>query len=168
MLGVSSCRRYWCCWRPARSRDERRWSAELAAEGPARSGAFPGYERRDPRGRVEAGGVAEGTASIHAVHDPAGEVLVEGIGVIEPGERASDARSERERERVGAGEVSTHMYDMSSTPVVHDVDNLGHCEEPLFTKPRKAFLFLFVYVTPVTTPVSPTAALGHLMVSPSL
>ena len=85
-------------------------------------------------------------------------------------ERASDGRSERERERVGAGErtageVSTHRLDMSVTPVVHDVDNF---ELSPFTKPAKAPLSLFVYFTPSTTPVSPTAALGHLMVSPSL
>ena len=109
MLGVSSRRRYCCCWRPARSRDERRWSAELAFRVPARSG-----ERRDPRGRVEASVLAEARAILHVVHDPAAEVLIELLGVIEPGERASDARSERGRERVGAGErtageVSTHM-----------------------------------------------------------
>ena len=54
---------------------------------------------------------------------------------------------------------------MSVTPVVHDVDNF---ELSPFTKPAKAPLSLFVYFTPSTTPVSPTAALGHLMVSPSL
>ena len=59
----------------------------------------------------------------HLARVPAIEGLVEGSGVVEPGERASDARSERERERVGAGErtageVSTHMEDMSVTELV--------------------------------------------------
>jgi hypothetical protein len=121
MLGVSSRRRYCCCWCPARSRDRRRWSAELAAGVSARSG-----ERRDRQGLGEAGGVAEvsaGVRSNHVGHVPAAEVLVEGSGAEEPGERASDARSERERERVGAGErttgeVSTHIWAMCVTFLV--------------------------------------------------
>ncbi len=97
------------------------------------------------------------------------EGLVEGPGVAEPGERASDARSERERERVGAGErtageVSTHISFMFVTELVHDVDKFGLFS---FTKPTRPPLSLFVYVTPSTTPVSPTAALGQLMVPPS-
>ena len=45
------------------------------------------------------------------------------MGAEEPGERASDARSERGRERVGAGErtageVSTHMPHMVVTLLV--------------------------------------------------
>ena len=108
MLGVSSRRRYCCCRCPARSRDRRRWSAELAFGPPTI------LERRDPRGRVEASFLAKVFAILHVVHDPAAEVLIELLGVIEPGERASDARSERGRERVGAGErtageVSTHI-----------------------------------------------------------
>ena len=58
---------------------------------------------------------------IHVVHDPAGEVLVEGKGSVEPGERASDARSERERVGAGertAGEVSTHISFMVVTELV--------------------------------------------------
>jgi len=117
----SSRRRYCCCWRPARSRDQRRRPAELAAGVPARSG-----ERRDPRARVEVSFIAEllaGFSTIHVVHVPAAEVLVEFLGVHEPGERSSDARSERERERVWAGErtageVSTHMDCMSVTELV--------------------------------------------------
>jgi len=88
MLGVSSRRRYCCCRCPARSRDQRRWSAELAAGVPARSG-----ERRDRRGRVEASAEAEvlaGIPTIHVVHDPAAEVLVEVLGVVEPGERRAE------------------------------------------------------------------------------
>jgi hypothetical protein len=114
MLGVSSRRRYCCCRCPARSRDRRRWSAELAFGVPARG------ERRDPQGRVEATVEAEGTAVTDVVHDPAAKVLVEGSGFVEPGERASDARSERgrERERVGAGEVSTHISFMFVTAAV--------------------------------------------------
>ena len=61
----------------------------------------------------------------HRTRVPVVEGLVEVSGVAEPGERASDARSERERERerVGAGErtageVSTHMYDMYLTELV--------------------------------------------------
>ena len=57
------------------------------------------------------------------------------------------------------------MFDMSVTELVHDVDNF---ELSPFTKPAKPSLSLFVYVTPSTSPSSPTAALGHLMVSPSL
>ena len=128
---------------------------------------------RARRGGRAHGGRGQYPHGIHVRHRtrvPAIEVLVEGFGLPEPGERASDARSERERERVGAGErtageVSTHRLDMSVTPVVHDVDNF---ELSPFTKPAKAPLSLFVYFTPSTTPVSPTAALGHLMVSPSL
>jgi len=118
MLGVSSRRRYCCCRCPARSRDRRRWSAELAHRVPTISG-----ERRDPRGRVEASFLAKLYAILHVVHDPAAEVLVEVLGVIEPGDRASDARSERGRERVGAGErtageVSTHTFCISVTLLV--------------------------------------------------
>jgi len=59
----------------------------------------------------------------HRGHVPAAEVLVEGSGAGEPGERASDARSERERECVGAGErtageVSTHSVTMFVTELV--------------------------------------------------
>ena len=67
----------------------------------------------------------------HLARVPAIEGLVEGIGCGigrgigcgEPGERASDARSERGRERVGAGEhtvgeVSTHIHDMFVTELV--------------------------------------------------
>ena len=93
------------------SQDQRRWSAELAAGFPARFG-----ERRDPRGRVEASSLAEFLAVLHRTRVPAIEGLVEGIGLAEPGERASDARSERER--VGAGEVSTHIRFMSVTLLV--------------------------------------------------
>ena len=75
---------------------------------------------------VEAEAKADVSTS-HLDHDPVTEVLVEGSGAVEPGERASDARSERERERererVGAGErtageVSTHMFDMFVTALV--------------------------------------------------
>ena len=62
---------------------------------------------------------------VTAARVPAIEGLVEGSGAVEPGERASDARSERERERerVGAGErtageVSTHMALMVVTELV--------------------------------------------------
>jgi len=128
----SSRRRYCCRWRPARSRHQRRRSAELAAGVPARSG-----ERRDPRGRVEASLVAEVLAcifTIHVVHDPVVEVLVEGSGFLEPGERSSDARSERGRERVGAGErtageVSTHMENMPVTELVSQLLR-GWLKEP--------------------------------------
>jgi hypothetical protein len=82
-------------------------------------------ERRDPRGRVEATVEAEGTAETDVGHDPAAKVLVEFLRPREPGERASDARSERERERerVGAGErtageVSTHIRSMVVTELV--------------------------------------------------
>jgi len=56
---------------------------------------------------------------------------------------------------------------MFVTELVHDVDNFGLLLFS-FTKPIRPSLSLFVYVTPSTTPVSPTLALGHLMVLPSL
>ena len=99
-----------------------------AAGGPAAATIAP---RRDPRYRVEASEAGEqvaGATISHQVHVPAAEVLVEGSAVLEPGERASDARSEREREGVGAGErtvgertvgeVSTHMDFMVVTELV--------------------------------------------------
>ena len=120
MLGFSSRRHYCYCRCPARSRDRRRWSVVLAAGVPARSG-----ERRDPRGRVEASAEAEpvaGASTSHLVHDPAAEVLVEALGPEEPGKRESDARSERGRERVGAGprraRSSTHIRPMFVTELV--------------------------------------------------
>ena len=123
MLGVSSRRRYCCCRCPARSRDQRRWSAELAAGVPALLPRRPEFEIRDPRGRVEASAHAEVSAPRHQGNFPVAQVLVEVHGVAKPGERASDARSVRERERVGAGgrtagEVSTHMDSMSVTELV--------------------------------------------------
>jgi len=57
------------------------------------------------------------------------------------------------------------MKDMSSTPVVHDVDNSGHFELSC-TKPSKPFLSLFVYVTPLRVNVPLTATPGHMTVTP--
>ena len=63
------------------------------------------------------------------------------------------------------GEFNTHISYMSSTPVVHDVDNSGHFELSC-TKPSKPFLSLFVYVTPLMSNVCPTATPGHMTVTP--
>ena len=55
--------------------------------------------------------------------------------------------------------------DMSVTPVVQD---LARLVASLFvTNVSKPALSRLVYFTPWTSPVSPTLALGHLMVSPS-
>jgi hypothetical protein len=165
MLGVSSRRRYCCCRCPARSRDRRRWSAELASGSPHDSGndgilevglkpeflqkfshsftlfttqplrswlkadwhrenlASERATRGARRERVGAGGRTAGEVSTHIhlhvrhrTRVPAAEGLIEGFlaSLNLASERASDARSERGRERVGAGartagEVSTHM-----------------------------------------------------------
>ena len=51
-------------------------------------------------------------------------------------------------------------------PLVHVVDSSGHCEGPPFSKPSKPSLSLFVYVTPLMSNDCPTAALGHMTVTP--
>ena len=123
---------------------------------------------------------------------PVIEGLVEASGVSEPGERASDARSERERVGAGertAGEISTHMpymlvtaavshlersgfnvvlltssKDMSVTPVVQDVAKLA--TSPLATNVSNPARSRFVYVTPPSRNVAPTATPGHFTVTP--
>ena len=94
------------------------WS-NLASERATR-GASVSVSGRAHGGRGQYPHVIHGR---HRTRVPAIEGLVEGIGSKEPGERASDARSERGRERVGAGErtageVSTHMAAMVVTELV--------------------------------------------------
>ena len=90
---------------------------------------------------------------LHIPSVPGADGLVEGSGLVEPGERASDARSERGRERVGAGErtageVSTHIPVMSVTELVSQLLMAGLS---LATARPKVFLknSPFMSVTPV-------------------
>ncbi len=57
-----------------------------------------------------------------------------------------------------------NMRLISVTPDVHDVGSSASLEVPLSA--NRPVRTRFVYVTPFTTPVSPTLALGHRTVTP--
>jgi hypothetical protein len=104
----------------------RGWLNLLASLNLASERASDARSEREREGGRAHGGRGQYPHGLHVRHlarVPAIEGLVEGSGAAEPGERASDARSERGRERVGAsgrtaGEVSTHICPMFVTELV--------------------------------------------------
>ena len=74
---------------------------------------------------------------------------------------ASRGRATEKKE--WGGPRTENMKLMSVTPDVHDVAISASLTN---TSPRRPARSRFVYVTPFTTPVSPTLALGHRTVTP--
>ena len=62
--------------------------------------------------------------------------------------------------------ASPNKADMSVTPEVQDVASSASFVGLAVTNASSPARSRFVYVTPPTTPVSPTLAPGHMMVTP--